>query len=287
MSNLLSGLEKFGLDNMEMTNLFEDESKQTVVNEAGEQVEAVPTEVDFLLMKAIRCPICDKVFKTRMVKTGRAKRLEPDDDLRPRFQYIDTTKYDVSSCPNCGYTAINRYFEHVSAAQRKFIEEAVCSKFKSMPIDVNEEASAYTYDEAIERYKLALYNTIAKKGPVSEKAYECLKIAWLNRGKAEELLEQKASQEDILAVKKEELTYYTQAFDGLMKASASENFPLCGMDENTVTLLIAAMAIRLKKYDIASRYVSSIIVSQTAGRNIKNKAINMKEDIIAKLKEGK
>ena len=70
------------------------------------------------------------VFRTRMVKTGRVKRMEPDFDLRPRFQYIDTNKYDVSSCPQCGYTAMNRYFTHLSTGQVKMIEEGVCHKFK-------------------------------------------------------------------------------------------------------------------------------------------------------------
>ena len=40
----------------------------------------------------------------------------------------------------------------------------------------------YSYEKAIERYKLALYNTLVKKGKNSEKAYECLKISWLYRG---------------------------------------------------------------------------------------------------------
>ena len=56
--------------------------------------------------------------------------MEPDFDLRPRFQYIDTNKYDVSSCPQCGYTAMNRYFTHLSTGQVKMIEEGVCHKFK-------------------------------------------------------------------------------------------------------------------------------------------------------------
>ena len=64
--------------------------------------EKVIPEEEFLLAKTVRCKVCDQVFKTKVVKNGRVKRLEPDQDLRPRFQYIDTLKYDVTSCPNCG-----------------------------------------------------------------------------------------------------------------------------------------------------------------------------------------
>ena len=42
----------------------------------------IPTEDMFLLEKGIRCPVCDKVFKTKMIKNGRVKRLESDKDLR-------------------------------------------------------------------------------------------------------------------------------------------------------------------------------------------------------------
>ena len=37
---------------------------------------------------------------------------------------------DVASCPNCGYTAMNRYFEHLSSVQIKLIKEKICANFK-------------------------------------------------------------------------------------------------------------------------------------------------------------
>ena len=114
--NLFAGLEKFGIKADNTTDLFEDEKKPAASADGG-KTEAAPTEDSFLLDKAIRCTVCDKVFKTKMIKNGRIKRLEPDLDLRPRFEYIDTLKYDVASCPYCGYTAMNRYFEHVTSGQ--------------------------------------------------------------------------------------------------------------------------------------------------------------------------
>ena len=164
------------------------------------------------------------------------------------------------------------------------INEGIRSKFKATPVNQEVEMKAWTYEEAIEKYKLALYTTLVKKGPTSEKAYECLKIAWLCRGKAEMLAaEDKEKNKDaILATRKEELTFYQQAFEGFVKAMSSENYPMCGMDQNTVDLLIAAMAYRLGKYDYASRFVSQLIVSRTATGNIKSRAQDLKEKIIAK-----
>ena len=165
--------------------------------------------------------------------------MEPDFDLRPRFQYIDTNKYDVSSCPQCGYTAMNRYFTHLSTGQVKMIEEGVCHKFKGQKQPKEEPMEPYSYEKAIERYKLALYN--------------------------------------------EEATYYEQAYEGFLKAIASENFPMCGMEESTVNLLMANIAYKLGKVDIASRFISMILTSQAASRVAKDRAMLLKEEIIAKL----
>ena len=173
--NLFAGLEKFGLKAEGTTNLFEEEKKVTTTAD-GTQKEEIPDEDSFLLDKAIRCAVCDKVFKTKIIKNGRVKRMEPDLDLRPRFEYIDTLKYNVVSCPYCGYTALNRYFEHLSTGQRKLIKEQVSANFRA---DASADPIVLDYDMAIERYKLALFNTIAKKGKTSEKAYICLNIAWL------------------------------------------------------------------------------------------------------------
>lgn len=280
--NLLEGLEKFGLDQMDTEHIFEDEKKEEVPAKPQAIVkEEVHSEKEFLLEKSIRCPVCDTVFKTKMVKTGRVKRLEPDFDLRPRFQYIDTNKYDVSSCPKCGYTAMNRYFSHLSSGQIKMIDEGVRRKFKQTNLVEPEE---YSYDEAIDRYKLALYSTIVKKGKTSEKAFECLKISWLYRGKNEELMA--SSDKDAKAIKesqKEEQVYYAQAYDGFLKAIASEAFPMCGMEESTINLLVASMAFKLQKYDIASRFVSLVLTSHAAGRSAKERAMDLKEDIIKQL----
>ena len=68
--NLLEGLEKFGLDQMDTEHIFEDEKKEEVPAKPQATVkEEVHSEKEFLLEKSIRCPVCDTVFKTKMVKT--------------------------------------------------------------------------------------------------------------------------------------------------------------------------------------------------------------------------
>ena len=42
-------------------------------------------EAEYLFDKNVECPVCDSTFRTRVVKTGRVRRLESDFDLRPHY----------------------------------------------------------------------------------------------------------------------------------------------------------------------------------------------------------
>ncbi|MBQ1870554.1 MAG: DUF2225 domain-containing protein [Lachnospiraceae bacterium] len=288
MDNIMSGLEKFGLSTSDdMFNDLFEEGKKKQVDENGEvKAEEPPKEEDFLLKKGARCHMCDKTFMTLQVKSGRVKRLESDDDLRPRFQYIDSLKYGLISCPYCGYTALTRCADTMTSVQRKLLQENVCAKFK--PTGPVELPDSYTYDEAIERFKLALFNSVAKKDKVSEKAYLCLNIAWLLRGKGEELAANpEAKEEDKAKCKAEENAFYAQAYDGLYKAIQSESFPMCGMDEATMSVLLAVMSFKLGKIENAGRLVSSVLTSPSANQRMKNKALELKEKIIEEMKKKK
>ena len=90
--NLLAGLEKFGFKSAEVTNLYEEEKRAQSDSDGADKKEEAPDEESFLLDKTVSCPVCDKMFKTKAVKSGRIRRLQPDLDLRPRFEYIDTIK---------------------------------------------------------------------------------------------------------------------------------------------------------------------------------------------------
>ena len=281
--SLFSGLEKFGLKFSNSMELFEEEKKDAGKKDGKEAEAKIPTEEEFLLEKTVRCKICDEVFKTKTIKSGRLKRLEPDRDLRPRYQYMDTLKYDITSCPFCGYTATNRNFEQITSGQAKLIREQISSQCKRGSV---EEAPIYTYDMAVDRYKLSLANDIVKRAKASEKAYTCLKLSWLLRGKAETMPEgtpeEKKAKEEC---RKEEETFYQQAYDGFMKAISQESFPMCGLDQSTVDYLLAYMSYHFKKYDVAAKFLASVLTSQVASRRMKDLAHDLKEEIMADMKK--
>ena len=158
--------------------------------------------------------------------------------------------------------------------QAKFIQENITKNFRGIP----EGESVYTYDYAIKIYKLAFANAEVKRAKASEKAYICLKTAWLYRGKAESLDKSDPSYEKTISeLNKEEEALMLKAYDGFKQAFEKEVFPMCGMDELTVTYLVAELARRAGDYDNSARWISRILTSRTASERIKERARVIKE----------
>lgn len=277
---LLSGLAHFGLGNLENMELYEEPDKAENETKEKEEVKTVREE-ELLFDKSYTCPVCSQKFKARTVKTGRARLLGSDQDLRPRYEHIEMLKYDVIMCPSCGYTALSRFFGFVTAQQAKNIKSAISEHF----IRQTELKDIYTFDEALERYQMALANAVVKKTKASEKAYICLKTAWLLRSKAEHL---EKDLPDYEAEKKQcadkENEFLHNAMEGFMTARRSESFPMCGLDQATVDYLIAVTAVRFEQYDVAGHLVMGILQTSTNQR-MKERARELKKIVLEKMQE--
>ncbi|CRZ33423.1 hypothetical protein DFR55_11913 [Herbinix hemicellulosilytica] len=278
MSNLFSGLEEFGLNNLSNINIYED-SEKSAGEEAKKSQQNTFSEEDIIYDRSYTCPVCNKDFKAKTVKVGKLKLQSLDTDLRPKYQLADPLKYDAILCPNCGYAALNRFFNHITGSQADLIKKNISVKYKH----VEESENIYTYDTAIARHKMALINSIVKKAKLSEKAYTCLKTAWVIRGKRETLPEDTPNyKETVEKLLQEEKEFISNAYEGFSEAYMKEEFPMCGMDVNTITLLVAELARKVGKYDECSRWISKILISKEASERIKEKAREIKE----MLKEG-
>jgi hypothetical protein len=238
-------------------------------------------EKDFIYDKSFECPVCDSKITAKVVKSGKAKLLHTDKDLRAVYQGVDPQKYDVIACEHCGYSVLTRYFQPLPASQIKAVREKVSKNVKMKPY----KGETYTYEEASERYQLALVCAIVKQAKASERAYICLKSAWVLRGWQEELAAEKGREEEISVLKEQEQEYLKNALEGFSSALASESFPMCGMDSDTVDYLIAVLALENGQIELASKRVASILVSRTANTRIKDKARDLKEEILIRLKK--
>lgn len=279
-NNLLSGLESLGLGNLEGLDIYEDPHK-----DEKKQAEVVaPKEEDMLFDKSYTCTVCDKDFKAKMVRSGKAKAMVADQDLRPRYEGIDVLKYDIISCPYCGYSSMSKNFPYLTPAQKRAIKENICNSYKPRKIDPDKKI--YTYEEAMERHKLALVNAIVKHGKASEKAYICLKTGWILRGQRETLdVNDPAYEKKKQEFESAENQFLKNAYDGFVTARASESFPICGMDEMTVDYLLATLAMRFEEYETAAKLLGSIVTSRTANARIKDRAHDLKDVLMEKLKD--
>lgn len=281
MGDMFSDLAQMGFAGLNEDELF-DTGKAAAVEKAEGPVkkeveEKDPKEVEreSLFDKKYECAICDHQFTQKAVRTGKTRLLSTDTDLRHKYKYFDPIKYDIIVCPRCGYAAMGqKSFDGLSSLQRRLLREQVQANFKGLP----PMGELYTYDEAITRYKLALYSSIVKKSKTSERAYLCLKIAWLFRSKKEDMeLSEENYEEKQKKCEEEEKEYLVKAYNGFGTAVQSEMFPICGMDEMTFNYLYADLARRTGDIDMAKKMIGTVLISKSATTALKEKARVLKE----------
>lgn len=277
---IFSGLEAFGFKNTNM-QVYEKKEKQEQKeqpNRGEEQKEEAKEpaiiEKDLLFSKTFQCPVCDKSFHSLAVRAGKVRNIGHDEDLRPLYKEIDPIKYDAIVCPHCGYGALSRYFSTMMPLQGKRLRAEVKEQFRGMDVSTD----FYSYDEAIMRYKMVLMCDVVGGVKKSRKAYTCLKLGWVIRGKLQaEAAELSAAECEKLRAEEKECIQ--NAYDGYVMAFSSENFPMSGMDEYTVTYLVAQLAFRLGKYRESVKLLSRLLGNNSVPARIKDQALTLKEEI--------
>lgn len=282
-NGIFSGLEDLGLE-LSSDDIFKNEAEEVTLKKAETVQIKVMREDEYLFDKTYECPICNQTFKERTIRTGKARLVKTDSDLRPTFDGIEPLKYDVVHCPECGYTALTRYFGPMTRVQKTMIVEKICSKYRKKTEDI----ITISYEEAINRYKLALANAMVRKAKTSEKAYICLRAGWLVRSYIEVLLKDEFRDDvRIREMRELEEEFIKNSYEGFINAREGEGFPMCGMDETTLDYLIASLAIRFEQFQVASKLIASIIFSPSSSARIKDKARDLKEKMVEKQKESK
>ncbi len=64
----------------------------------------------YLMDKHYACPYCKHKFTAQQVRASRLVMGSTDPDMRQRYQGIEPLYYDVVTCPNCLYSALNDQF---------------------------------------------------------------------------------------------------------------------------------------------------------------------------------
>lgn len=229
----------------------------------------------YILDKTIECDACQRRFTTKQVKTGKARLVGTDDILKPIYTGVDPVKYDIVLCPYCGYAASQRNYGHLTPKQRESVRTNIEPKF-TMSL---EESDVYSYDVAIKRCKMAMLTEMVIHGKVSESAYLCLKLAWLYRGKIEELRQMQVPEEYIAMYGRYEKEYIVDAYKGFKEALQTMYPPICGMDEMTIMYLLASLGFHCGELDEARKFAGNVITSRTASSKLKDKARDIMDQI--------
>ena len=289
--SIFDGMEKFGLNNlsnMEVYSKDETKSKSKYESSKEKNANAAPktvkteTESDYVYGKEFTCPVCDTVFKYPVVKTAKSRLCKQDKDLRPVHKEIDIIKYDVIHCNVCGYASLSRYHGPMAKPHKEMIKKSISINYKPM----KELGNTISYEEAFDRYKLALINAVCRQSKDSEKALICLKTAWLLRGMQENpdsiTDTENFGPEKATAMEKE---YLKEALNGFVKARETEQPPIAGMNDVTLDYLLGVLCINEEQYENAVKLLHGIISSQTAGSAQKDKARELILEIKQKLKD--
>ncbi|SKA85201.1 hypothetical protein SAMN05443428_106129 [Caloramator quimbayensis] len=253
MDRIFSGLENLGFNDLKDVEIYKSDN---ISEDAPTEKKEIKIQ-EYLYDKSYACPVCGNNFKEKTVKIGKARLISKDTDLMPKYENINPLFYDVVICPRCGYSALIRYFDKIKQDQADLIRLKISSKFKAKIYP-----DIYDLDTAIERYKLALLNSVVKNAKNSEKAYICLKTAWLYR--------LKDSKED-------EKKFLEQAFIGFKEAYEKEAFPICGMDKFTLMYLLGELSRRLGDNPEALLWFSKVIVSTNVSPRLKELARDQKD----------
>ena len=250
MKSIIKKLDEIGFVNVRLTK------SAKISHKIGDKSN-ISNPKAYIYSKDYKCPVCGMDFENWALKVSTLKMGESGIDLRPVYMPLDPLYYDVILCPYCGYGAMGSYFQEFPEDRVKEIKDNVSPNFVYVDYPM-----LYTVDMVVERYLVALLNTLIKGAASSERAYLCLKLAWLNRDKRD------LGQESL---------FHRYALAGFKAAYEDEEFPICGMDKPTLSYIIADLSRRTGEFDEALYFINQVISARDSNQRLHDKAVTVKD----------
>lgn len=143
-------------------------------------------------------------------------------------------------------------FLKIKDYQKDLVFKKIASKWKPrIYLDI------MTEELAIEKYKLALITALSIEKPNSTIGMILIKISWMYR---------------LLNNNIEELKYLSQALTTFENAYINENFPMYGLNRDSLTYLIGDLNRRLNYNDTSLQWYSEVITTIGASYRVKELA---------------
>lgn len=210
-----------------------------------------------LFDKKVCCPVCGTNFLVKAVKVNAPRIASRDSDLFIRYLGVNPYFYDVWICNECGYSALKADFLKLKSYEKDLIIENISKKWKrkNFPDIIDAKLAIY-------RYKLALITATYAEKNSSTKAFIMLKIAWMYR---------------LLNNKDMEISFIDKSLDSFIKAFSNENFPMYGLQRDSLTYLIGDLYRQVGKNSEALNWYSKVITTVGASQKIKELARDGRE----------
>lgn len=267
LGKVFSSLKSLGFKDVDDLEVYEKKEDKIIRFNSKDKDKKQEVDINSLLYdKKVKCPVCSKEFKARVVKSSVARIKERDTDTFVRYDIINPYLYDVWVCPICGYAALKSEFGKIRSYSVNDIRMKISNEWRG-----KEYPSVYNEEIAIERYKLALLNAVVANFKDSRKAILCLRIAWMFR---------------ILKKENEEKFYLKKAIEGFVSAYANEDSPIYGLDTYSLMYLIGELYRRVEDLDSALKWFQNVLISRGANYKTKEKARDMR-DLTKEMKKRK
>lgn len=275
MKNIFDGLDALGLNKIEKPSLFPDVQDELMNKEVLEQ-KRKDIALEILFDRKMECPVCGMEFTSRSIRAGKIRLIDSDTDLRPHYSKLDPIMYDVVLCSTCGYASLAKTFKEVKKPHIAKFKKEVSTQFigRTYP-------EVYAYDDAIERYKMALYSAQYLDKSILEKAYLCLKLSWLYRGKRKSLSDDET--EEIQVCMENERLFIDEAYEGFKIALKNETLPKMGFDSMTIQYLIGELARRKGNLAEAHEIMHQLKLHPLLSHRLKKRANRVFELIVEAL----
>lgn len=196
----------------------------------------------------VTCPVCSKKFEVTKVRAKTSKVVSRDSDFCVYYEGVNPLLYDVWVCEHCGYAALQDKFEDITPREASIILEKLTPRWNKRSF-----AGERTIENAIEAFKIALYNLQLRKAKASEFAKVCIRIAWLYRINKDE----------------KEKDFLNFALKNYMETYEKERFPVDKLDENTCMYMIGELHRRVGNLDDSVKWFSRLVSSPQARQNPK------------------
>lgn len=202
-------------------------------------------EVSELYDKKIKCPVCEKQFVTKKVRTSKLKLIKRDADFLSYYEGENPLLYNVFVCPYCGYAALEDKFNKINSREIDLIKNTISSKWNERNF-----SDKRTVDEAIDAYKLALLSGEILEYSKYNLANICIRISWLNRIKED---------------KEEEERFTILARDLYRQAYTTESI---NMGTTTLSYLIGELSRQVRDREEALNWFNTTLRSPDIKENV-------------------